>query len=266
MATTEGSGTATRAAHGTAKLYVIPGSHACKTGMLLLDHKSIPYTVVELPTGLHPQLVRLHGFSGSRGAMRLVDGRPTRMSALMDRFGTVPAMRIGDERVQRNMDIARYLEQLQPEPPLFPEDPVLRSNVEEAERWGDDELQMASRRIVLAAGARDPGELHARGSEGRLGGLLAGNTLHRRVMAQVATGVFDVRGDKDAELVAALPPMLDRIDAWVEEGVLGGEQLYVADLVIAPSLALLDYRLDLRDELRSRPSFALVERVLPEPA
>jgi hypothetical protein len=33
--------------------------------------------------------------------------------------------------------------------------------------------------------------------------------------------------------------------------------------MIAPSLALLDYRLDLRRELRARPSFALVERLLP---
>ena len=35
------------------KLYVILGSHACRAGMLMLDHKGIPYRVVTLP-GLAP--------------------------------------------------------------------------------------------------------------------------------------------------------------------------------------------------------------------
>jgi len=248
-----------------ATLYVIPGSHACRTGMLLLEHKGIPYRTVELLTGLHPQLVRLHGFRGTPEPLRMVDGKPTRLSAMMDRFGTVPALRIGGERVQRNTEIARYLESLVPEPPLFPEDPVLRAKVQEAERWGDEELQMAARRIVLIAGARNPDELHARGGEGRLGALLSGSALHRRAISNVAARtVFAAGGDKEREQLAALPAMLDRLDAWVAEGILGGERLYAADLVIAPSLALLDYRLDLREELRARPAFALLERVLPE--
>ena len=81
-----------------------------------------------------------------------------------------------------------------------------------------------------------------------------------------ARTVFKAGGDAEPRLLAELPAMLDRVDGWVADGTLNGEQLNVADLVIAPSLALLDYRLDLRDELRERPSFALVERVLPEPA
>ena len=44
-----------------AKLYVIPGSHACRTASLMLEHKHIPYDTVELPTGLHPFLVRARG-------------------------------------------------------------------------------------------------------------------------------------------------------------------------------------------------------------
>jgi hypothetical protein len=35
------------------KLYVILGSHACRTGMLKLEHKGIDYERVELPAGLH---------------------------------------------------------------------------------------------------------------------------------------------------------------------------------------------------------------------
>jgi glutathione S-transferase len=249
---------------GRATLYVIPGSHACRTGMLLLEHKSIPYRVVELPTGLHPQLVRLRGFPGSREPKRMVDGRPTRMSALMDRMGTVPALAIGGARVQRNSEIARHLEAIRPEPPLFPADPAHRAAVEQAEAFGDEPLQMIARRLVLSA----PPELVAdRGGSGRLGALLARNALQRRLMATVAgRTTFKTGGDTGARLRRELPAMLDRVDAWVAGGVLNSEDLFVADYAIAPSLALLDYRLDLREELRARPGFALVERLLPEPA
>jgi hypothetical protein len=48
--------------------------------------------------------------------------------------------------------------------------------------------------------------------------------------------------------------------------VLNGPQLNAADFVIAPSLALIAYRLDLRAQIEARPCGAFVERVLPEPA
>ena len=48
-----------------AKLYVILGSHACRTGMLMLEHKGIEYERVELPAGLHPVALRLRGFAGN---------------------------------------------------------------------------------------------------------------------------------------------------------------------------------------------------------
>ncbi len=44
-----------------------------------------------------------------------------------------------------------------------------------------------------------------------------------------------------------------------------GPELTAADFEIAPSLALGSYRLDVREQFTSRPSWALVERLLPEP-
>ncbi|HVS27937.1 MAG TPA: glutathione S-transferase N-terminal domain-containing protein, partial [Solirubrobacteraceae bacterium] len=136
---------------GSPRLYVILGSHACRTGMLMLEHKGIGYRRVNLPTGLHSFGVRLLGFPGNPAPFRRVDGRLPRSLALADRMGTVPALRIDGERVQTNREIARFLERLQPDPPLFPADPERRREVEEAERWGDDVFQMTARRIALAA-------------------------------------------------------------------------------------------------------------------
>ena len=66
--------------------------------------------------------------------------------------------------------------------------------------------------------------------------------------------------------LADLPPMLDRIDAWIADGVLGGAQLNAADFMVAPSLALILYRPDALPLLEGRPALELVERLLPEPA
>ncbi|MHB8532521.1 MAG: glutathione S-transferase N-terminal domain-containing protein, partial [Solirubrobacteraceae bacterium] len=219
-----------------ATLYVIPGSHACRTGMLLLEHKRIPYRLIELPAGLHPQIVRLCGFPGSREPKRMVDGGPTRMSALMDRFGTVPAVQLGGARVQGNMEIARHLERTQPAPPLFPADPQMRAAVEAAAAWGDEPLQMLARRLALAAGLD---RLADRGGSGRLGALLARSELQRGLLAGIAgRTTFKTGGEAEARLRGELPSMLDRVDGWTAEGVLNGEHLWVADYLIAPSLAL----------------------------
>ena len=101
-----------------AKLYVILGSHACRTGMLMLEHKGIEYELVELPTGLHPFALRLRGFAGNPAPFRRLDDRRPRMLGTADRMGTVPALLIDGQRVKGNRDIARFLEELRPDPPL----------------------------------------------------------------------------------------------------------------------------------------------------
>jgi glutathione S-transferase len=269
MAATGESTAATGAsvAAGRATLYVIPGSHACAATKLMLERKGITYRTVELPTGLHPQLVRLRGFPGSPKPIRMVDGKPTRMSAMLDRVGTVPALSLGSEKLQRNSEIARFLDRVVPDPPLYPGDPERRAAVEEAEAWADEPLQMFARRLVIVAGARGAGELSQDGGRGRLGALLAGNGPQRRLAAKIAARTtFRANADAERRLLAALPEVLDRADGYFTTGVIGGEEPNVADLMIAPSLALLDYRLDIRDQVRARPAFAVVERLLPEPA
>ena len=248
------------------KLYVILGSHACRTGMLLLEHKGIPYRRVEVPTGLHPLALRLLGFAGSIEPLRSTGEGPNRLLGTLDRLGTVPALRMGGERVQTNRAIARFLERRHPDQPLFPDDPQQRSAVEEAERWGDEILQMAARRLVLAAAVRGEDGLVDRGDRGRLGPLLFRRAATRR-LASYAFGrvVFAAGRSGEREVSRALGAMLDRVDDWIGAGVLGGERLNAADLMIAPSLALLCYRPDARAEIERRPALALVDRILPQP-
>jgi glutathione S-transferase len=228
-----------------AKLYVILGSHACRAGKLMLEHKRIPYRTVTLPTGMQ-RLLRLWRF-------------PHR---------TVPALVIDGRRVQTNIAIARALDELKPEPPLFPADATQRQRVHEAEYWADDVFQMAARRMALALNLHDkPASASDRGGSGRLGPMLWRHDRTRRLgMRMLCRFVFDVNPQTESELLARLPSQLDKIDAWIEAGVLDGEQLNAADFAIAPSVALLTYRPDLRADIASRPVGALIDRLLPAPS
>jgi len=247
-------------------LYVIPGSHACRSAMLMLEHKQVPYRRVDIVTLMHPLVVRLHGFDAA-GQTRTAGERRTFGLRLGDRLGTVPALAADGHRVSSNHGIARFLEERHPEPPLFPSDPEQLAAVEEAERWANETLQMAARRIPGAAIVRDPMKFSRSTGDGRLGYLLYKRALARRlIVPRILRGVFATSPRAERELLAELPAMLDRIDGWISNGILGGAQLNVADFMVAPSLALILYRPDVLPIFEGRPALELVDRLLPEPA
>lgn len=246
-------------------VYVIPGSHACRSAMLMLDHKGVAYRTVNFVTLTHPIAARLLGFDAG-GQTRAAGARRSFGIRLGDRLGTVPALAAGPERISTNHGIARFLDEHHPEPPLLPADPARRAVVEEAERWANETLQMAARRLLLAAAVRDPAGMSRAGADGRLGYLLYPQEwLRRLVVPQIGRRVFAAHGRAEAELLGELPAHLDRIDAWIEGGVLGGGEPNVADLMVAPSLALILYRPDARSLFEGRPALELVDRLLPEP-
>ncbi len=246
-------------------LYVIPGSHACRSAMLMLEHKQVPYRRVDIVTLLHPLVVRLHGFDAG-GQTRIAGGRRTVGLRLGDRLGTVPALAADGHRISTNHGIARFLDERHPQPPLFPADPERRAAVEEAERWANETLQMAARRIPGAALVRDAAAFSRSSGDGRLGYLLYKQALTRRlILPRVLRGIFASDPAAERELLAQLPPKLDRIDAWIADGILGGAQLNAADFMVAPSLALILYRPDLMPMFEGRPALELVDRLLPEP-
>jgi glutathione S-transferase len=247
-------------------LYVIPGSHACRSAMLMLAHKRVPYRRIDIVTLMHPVAARLYGFDAG-GQTRTAGGKRTLGLRFGDLLGTVPGLAAGRERISTNYGIARFLDRRHPEPPLLPADPARRAAVEEAEAWANETLQMAARRILGVAFLRDPDGLSRSADNGRLGYLLYRHALTRRlVVPRILASAFATRRGDEQELRIELEALLDRIDAWIEAGVLGGEELNVADLMVAPSLALILYRPDVQSLFDGRPALELVDRLLPEPA
>jgi glutathione S-transferase len=247
-------------------LYVIPGSHACRSAMLMLEHKQVPYRRVDIVTLLHPLVVRLRGFDAG-GQTRSAGGRRTLGLRMGDRLGTVPALAANGHRISTNQGIARFLDEHHPQSPLFPADPERRAAVEEAERWANETLQMAARRIPGAALVRDPATFSRLSGDGRMGYLLYKSAFVRRlIVPRILRWIFAASPATDPELLADLSAMLDRIDAWIADGVIGGAQLNAADFMVAPSLALILYRPDVKPMFDGRPALELVDRLLPEPA
>ena len=220
----------------TATLYGIPGSHAVRTGELMLEHKGIDFRRVNFPPGPHRLLVRVIGFKGDR----------------------VPAVKFEDgRRAQGTRELPRVLDELVPGPRLVPDDP----RALEAERWADDVLQQWARRMVASAGAKDPDALAGRGAAGRLGPLLTRRGRPRRTVARAVLKAFRVTKAQQEDDRARTGEILDQVDAWIADGVLNGEELRSPDLAIASSVALVEYVVALQPELSRRPLMELVERV-----
>src|SRR3954453_7589057 len=183
---------------------VIPGSHACRSAMLMLEHKRVPYRRVDFITLTHPVAARLHGFDAGQQT-RSAGGRRTGPIRFGDRFGTVPGLNADGRRISTNYGIARFLEERHPDPPLFPADHEERRAVEEAESWANGPLQMAARRVPLAWAVREPAAASHATADGRMGHLLYRRTLTRRlVLPWLGRRVFAVDDESDQEVIPEL--------------------------------------------------------------
>ena len=224
-----------------ARLYVIPGSHPSIAVQLMLEHKGVPYKRKDLMPVVSKGVLRAVGFPGI----------------------TVPALKIEGDKVQGSRQIARELERLRPEPPLFPADPEQRKAVEEAERFGDEELQHPIRQLVWWGFKQNRYPL-ASYSEGARLGVPIGLAVKTGGPLVALSARFNEATDENARAaLAKLPPLLDRVDAWVESGVLNGERPNVADFQIAPSIGLAMTLDDLRPAIENRPAGALARRFVP---
>ena len=225
-----------------ARLYVIPGSHPSMAARLMLETKGIAYKRTDLMPVVSKAVLRGLGFPRN----------------------TVPAIKLDGRKIQGTGEIARELDRIQPEPPLLPADPERRAAVEEAERFGDEELQPPVRAILWWALRKDKAPLRSY-SEGASLGIPIGLALKTAGPIVAASAHFNEATDENVRRgLAALPAMLQRIDDWIADGTLGGEQPNIADFQIGPSLRLAMTMRDLRPLIESRPAGRLAMRVQPQ--
>jgi glutathione S-transferase len=225
----------------TPRLYALPASHPCAAVEVALKLKGIAYERTDLlPTGEVLFGPLLYG------------GR------------TVPGMRLEGERIVGSRAIMRRLDELAPTPALLPlpGDP-LYARVVEAEDWGEAVFQSVPRRVIDVVFMRMPAAMESYATSAKLplpmGLLRPAMPLTARLMAR-KNEARDERAQAD---LAALPGQLSRIEAWIAEGVLGGEQPNAADLQIGSTLRLLESIGDVRPLLAGRPAMGLTRYFPP---
>lgn len=222
-------------------LYALPGSHPCAAVEVALRLKGIEHRRVDmLPL------------------QQLVAG------PLLYRGITVPGMRVDGERIVGSRSIMRRLDALVPQPPLLPEDAKRRARVLELELWGDEVLQPIPRHVMYAAFIHRPRTMESYAGQARLPLPL----WAMRPMMWPTSRLLALRGRIRKRVIAAdlaaLPGHLDRIDAWIGEGLLGGAAPNAADLQIGSSIRLLNTVADLQPLLADRPAANLIGYFPPQ--
>jgi len=222
------------------KLYGTPPSPPSHSARLMLERKGLEHKVVWLLPGMWPALLRTRGF----------------------RSGTVPALKMNGRRVQGSVLISRALEQIKPEPALFPSDPEQRLAVEDAERWGDQVLQDVPRRIVRWLSVHRPETKVMIAKDVGIPFPRFAAWINTPAARHLANKV-----DADGQIqhaIAQVPEVLDHVDELIANRVIGGEQPNAADFQIASSVrALLNVK-DLDPATEGRPAADLATRYLPE--
>ena len=199
----------------TLTLHAVPPSHPCMTVAAALRLKGLEFERVDLAPGPHVEKMQeIYGEGNS----------------------TVPGMLIDGEPVHGSRAILARLEQLEPEPSLYPSDAV-----REAERWGDEELQDLGRRLPWGALHFRPEAMGTFGGGEPLDGPGTDFAIHYVHGSWRYHGITAERLHDD---LAGLPAKVDHIEALAAEGVIGGSEANAADLQIGSTIRVL---LTLRD-------------------
>jgi glutathione S-transferase len=220
------------------RLYAVPASHPSAAVERALQLKGADYRRIDLVTALHRPIQRV-------------------------RFGgwSVPSVIFDDgTKVLGSSAIMRALDERWPEPALYPADP----HVQRAEQWGAEVLQPLARRITWGALRRAPHAMRSylEGAKLPLPADLA--ILGAPVVSRVAVRRNGASDDNVRADLTHLDSHLQRIDGWIADGALGGEQANAADLQIGSSIRLLQTLGDLRPRLDARPAGELALRWFPE--
>jgi glutathione S-transferase len=219
-------------------LHALPPSHPCMTAEAALKLKRIAYERIDFTPGEHvAKMAELYGEGNT----------------------TVPGVLIDGEPVHGSRRILARLEQLQPDPPLYPGEQA--DAVREAERWGDEELQDLGRRLPWGALHFRPESL---GTFGGAGPLDPAGTDFAIRMGRASWKYHGITAQRLAGDLAGLPAKLDHVDALACEGTIGGEEPNAADLQIGATVRVLLTVADLHPLLHDRPAERLARRWFPD--
>lgn len=222
------------------KLHHVPPSHPSRAAEAALRLKGLEFELVDVtePAGAHTET--MEGIYGSGN-------------------GTVPGMLVDGEPIHGSRPIMVKLEELVPEPPLFPAD--IADEVREAERWGDEELQDLGRNLAWGALHFRPECLGMLGGAGQLDPAGTDFAIKFLRAAWKYHGLTAVQIAQDLE---GLPAKLDHIDGLIADGIIGGDAPNAADFQIASTLRTFDVIDDLDPLLSDRPLSGIGERWFPD--
>ena len=224
-----------------ATVYAVAASHPVRAALLMLEYKGIDAKRVDLPNVVHRPLLRAMGFPEK----------------------SVPAVKIEGRKVQTTRALARELDRLVPEPPLFPADPDRRTAVEAAERWGDEQLQPIPRRLAWAALKRDRSGLRSF-MDGPIMGIPPAVAAATAAPLVLGSARINQATDDNVRVdLVSLPGMLDQVDDLIANGVIGGDAPNAADFQILTSVRLLMCFDDLRSELDGRAAAKEAQQLVP---
>jgi glutathione S-transferase len=224
-----------------ARLWWFPISHPAQAARRMLDRKGVDYELVDVLPGNQRIHLRLAGF----------------------RSGTVPVMKLDGRRVEGSRAIARALDEVQPEPALFPADPGARGAVEEAERWGDEDFQPVARRIMRWGLVHQVGLRRWLAEQSRMPAV---NVAARATAPVSRYYAWLAHASEKAvrEDLAALPRHLDHVDRLLADRVISAEQPNAAAYQVLATVRSLDGFEDLHEIVGARPSAAAARKLYPE--
>lgn len=203
----------------TITLHALPPSHPCMTVASALELKGFEYERVDFAHS--ERLERMQEIYGEGNS-------------------TVPGALIDGEPIHGSRAILARLEQLEPEPSLFPSE-----EVREAERWGDQELQDLGRRLPWGALHFRPEAMGTFAGDGAQP-LDGAGTDFAIKFVRATWRYHGITAARLHEDLAGLPAKIEQIERLANDGVIGGDHPNAADLQIGATIRVLLPIADLR--------------------
>jgi len=219
-------------------LHLLTMSHPCMTAEAALRFKGLDYERVVFTPGTHvEEMAKIYG----------------------EKSTTVPGLLVDDEPVHGSTAIVARLEEIKPDPPLYPDGRA--DEVREAELWADRELQDLGRRLTW-------GGLHFRPEV--MGTFAGGEPLDPPGVdfaMKFLRGTWKyhkISAERLAADLAGFPAKVDHVEGLAADGLIGGDPPNAADLQIGSTIRVLLTVRDLDEQLTGTAAEAIARRWFPD--